>query len=138
MNTLMLNNNLSLKPFNRMAREIDRLFDVIDPFSSRSISYFSPQDWSIKNYEKEYKISVALPGIDKSNVSISSLKNKLTVSYENKEKNDNDFNYTSFTRSWQLPENVDETKIEAAYIDGILRITIPKIEPIPPTQIAIK
>jgi HSP20 family protein len=39
-----------------------------------------------------------------------------------------EFSYSSFCRSFQLPENIEKDKIEASYKDGILSVSLPKIE----------
>ncbi|MEJ2333261.1 MAG: Hsp20/alpha crystallin family protein [Desulfobulbaceae bacterium] len=46
--------------------------------------------------------------------------------------------YGSFTRSFTLPDNVDETKIEASFKDGMLNIQIPKSEKSKPKAIDVK
>lgn len=46
--------------------------------------------------------------------------------------------YGSFVRSFTLPENVDETKIEATFKDGMLNLQIPKIEEAKPKAIEVK
>lgn len=129
MNTLMTTKNnfySPLKSLNHVAKEMDRFFDSIDLFSPREISYFEPQDWVLKESDKDYTVSLALPGVDKNNVNISSLKGKLTISYENKENTETDFKYSKFSKSWKLPNNVLEEQISASYVDGILKVLIPK------------
>jgi HSP20 family protein len=62
--------------------------------------------------------------------------NILTVSGERKFKNEKkegeyysvETQYGSFSRSFNLPENVDAHKIDAKYVDGILQISLPKDE----------
>jgi HSP20 family protein len=60
----------------------------------------------------------------------------LTISSEKEQsKEDNDsrytrreYSYSSFSRSFNLPEEVNQDKIEASYKDGVLNVTLPKKE----------
>lgn len=124
--------------FDSMVRDIDKMFgDIWEPLSRRELTYFSP-DVSIKETEKEYKLSMAVPGINKQNMTINCHKGRLSISYENKEQGENDFSYQSFSRSWSLPENVNDSDINAEYIDGVLKISIPKTAETPQKTIQIK
>jgi HSP20 family protein len=86
-----------------------------------------------------YEIEVAAPGMKRENFKIEFENNVLTIAshLENKveEKDDNknftrrEFSYKSFQRTFSLPENrVEGERISAKYVDGILRISIPKRE----------
>ena len=62
---------------------------------------------------------------------------------QEKEEKDKKFHrieryYGSFVRSFTLPDNVDETKIEATFKDGMLNLQIPKIEEAKPKAIEVK
>lgn len=98
----------------------------------------------------DFKIEVAAPGLNKKDFKIDIDRNVLTVSSEKKEEKkekDEDkfmrreFSYSSFSRSFTLPDSVDEDKVSANHKDGVLTVTIPKKEearPRPPRQIDIK
>ncbi|MGV8096040.1 MAG: Hsp20/alpha crystallin family protein [Mangrovibacterium sp.] len=84
-----------------------------------------------------YEIEVAAPGLDKKDFRIDVKENVLTVSSEKKEQKEEkegnkvvftEFNYSSFSRSFQLPEGIDVNKINAAHNNGVLKITLPKRE----------
>ena len=49
-------------------------------------------------------------------------------STEDKKYNRREYNYSSFTRSFTLPEEVKRDKIEAKYEDGVLNLVLPKSE----------
>jgi len=97
-----------------------------------------------------FLVEVAAPGFDKSDFNIELNNDLLTISSEKKlneeTKEDErisrkEFSYQSFTRSFTLPELVEDEKITAKYDNGILSIIIPKKEeakPKPIKQIAIK
>mgnify|MGYP002399991624 CR=1 FL=1 len=78
----------------------------------------------------------AVPGMDKRNLKIEVKDDVLTISAEQKEEKQDDFegyrrrefSYSSFCRSFYLPEDVNGEKIGAAYRDGILNVEIPKLE----------
>jgi len=83
-----------------------------------------------------FRIEVAAPGLDKKDIKLDVDDNVLTISAEkelskeDKEKNflRREFSYSSFRRSFTLPEGVDGEKIKANHKDGVLSIAIPKKE----------
>ena len=92
---------------------------------------------NVKETDSNYEIDLAAPGMKKDSFKISLDKNILTVSSENKSENEEkdengkytrrEFNYQSFSRSFTLPKDtVDSENIEANYVDGILKISVPK------------
>lgn len=92
---------------------------------------------NVKETDSNYDIEMAAPGMKKDHFKISLDKNILTVSSENKSENEEksedgkytrrEFNYQSFSRSFTLPKDtVDSENIEANYVDGILKISVPK------------
>jgi HSP20 family protein len=88
---------------------------------------------NIYETENEYSIELAAPGLSKEDFKIDLKKNNLSVWVEkkNEEASQKDysrkeFEYTSFARSFVLPEGIDADKIAAAYTNGILTITIGK------------
>jgi HSP20 family protein len=91
---------------------------------------------NITENEHEYSISVAAPGLKKSDFNIDVEGNMLTISSEkeeSKEENDarytrKEYNYNSFSRSFTLPEVVNKEKIEAIYEEGVLKLALPKKE----------
>jgi HSP20 family protein len=90
---------------------------------------------NISETENEYQVELAAPGLKKEDFKVNVDKNILTVSAENKAEKDEakkfnrvEYSYSTFTRSFTLPELVDHAKIGAEYADGILKITIAKKE----------
>ena len=114
---------------------IDRFFNESLSRSGGSAYSFVPKVDVTEN-ENAYEIHVAVPGVNKEDFKIDVNDSLLTISGERKftkEKKENNFHsietqYGSFGRSFSLPENVDITKIEAKYNNGILEITVPKDE----------
>ena len=98
---------------------------------------------NVKETDKAFEIELALPGVKKEDVKINLHEGFLTVSSEQKDEQKDEslrrveFSYKSFKRSFKLPKNVDQTKIEAKQNDGILNITLPKLEEAEPKLIKI-
>ncbi|HKG07303.1 MAG TPA: Hsp20/alpha crystallin family protein [Pedobacter sp.] len=89
---------------------------------------------NILETEKDYKIELAAPGLAKEDFQINLKKDTLSVWVEKKEaeaevKKDytrREFEYSSFARSFVLPESVNADSIVAEYVNGILNIIIGK------------
>ncbi len=84
-----------------------------------------------------YEIEVAAPGLEKKDFHIDVKESVLTVSSEKREEKEkkegnkvvfSEFNYASFSRSFQLPDGIDVNKISASHQNGVLKITLPKRE----------
>jgi len=91
---------------------------------------------NIVEQKDAYNVSLAAPGLKKGDFNIDIDGNMLTISCEkeeNKEEKEKKFtrreyNYTSFSRSFTLPEEINREKIEASYTDGVLHIVLPRRE----------
>ncbi len=91
---------------------------------------------NISEDETSYKVELAAPGLKKSDFKINVDKNLITISVEKTVQKDNEdkvyskkeFSYSSFTRSFSLPDSVDYTRIDAAYEDGVLILSVGKKE----------
>ncbi len=103
---------------------------------------------NVKESETGYHIEMAAPGMKKEDFRISLENGLLEISSEAKseqnEKKENftmkEFHYSSFKRSFTMPEQVDEGRISASYADGILKLDLPKKEsakPVAPKTISI-
>ena len=101
---------------------------------------------NVKETKKSFELQLAVPGLDKKDINIDLDENVLTISSkteeEQKEEVENfkrrEFRFSSFERSFTLPEDIDETKIEAKHENGILSISIPKKEAKPSQKKLIK
>ncbi|MBE49334.1 MAG: heat-shock protein Hsp20 [Flammeovirgaceae bacterium] len=104
-------------------------------FKSNFKNEFTPNA-DIAETDKSFEFSFDLPGVKKSDLSIEMNNGNITISGERKmENNKNGKNYHSlessygkFSRSFELPTGINENKINAKFIDGILNISIPKDE----------
>lgn len=91
---------------------------------------------NIKENEKGFNVELSVPGFSKKDFKIAVEEDFLTISAEKEEeKNESndrftrkEFSSTSFSRSFSLPQNADEDRIEAVYNNGILQLNIAKKE----------
>jgi len=92
-----------------------------------------------------YLISVDVPGIAQKDVHVSLTNGRLTVSGERRfeERKDEKMfkrferSYGRFERSFQLPHDIDDTKVQASCENGVLEVMIPKSEVAKPRSIHI-
>lgn len=111
----------------------DNLFNETLNRNGGKYSHFVPSV-DILEQDKNYEVHAALPGLKKEDVKIELKDKQLTISGERKFENENngknyhvvETQYGSFQRTFYLPDNVDETKIQAEFKDGILNVVIPK------------
>jgi len=104
---------------------------------------------NITEQKNDYLVSLAVPGMKKEDFKIDVEGNMLTISSEREETKEEkdkkftrkEYNYSSFSRSFTLPDEVNREKIDAKYEDGVLKLTLPRREEVKnPTakQIAVK
>lgn len=82
----------------------------------------------------EYKLTLAAPGLSKSDFKIDVNDNCLTVSAQKEDSREEkdkhftrrEYSFSSFARRFDLPQDVKQDKIDAKYQDGILELVIPK------------
>lgn len=131
--------------------EVERAFDDLwrapqgsSPAQPPSESGFTPAV-DVHETADFYLLSFDLPGVPQKDVTIHTANNRLTVSGERhsqKQSEDKLFKRLErstgrFQRSFQLPPDIDETKIQARYENGVLEILIPKSEVAKPRSIHI-
>jgi HSP20 family protein len=104
---------------------------------------------NITETKDDYQVSLAVPGMKKDDFKIDIDGNMLTISSETEESSEEnekkftrkEYNYSYFSRSFTLPEEINKEKIDAKYIDGVLKINLPRKEEAKKTtakQIAVK
>ncbi len=143
-----------------LVRFSDQMPNLFDRFFKNDLFDWSNRNFSttnttlpavnIKEDRDGFEVEMSAPGLEKEDFKIE-LKNRvLTISSEKKVENETkdgqqftqrEFSYQSFSRSFTLPETVEEEKILAKYENGILLINIPKKEEAkqkPAKQIKIK
>jgi HSP20 family protein len=125
------NNNRALMP--GFSDVFDSIFNDTF-FSDRMVSRVPAAN--VSESADHYHVELAAPGLKKDDFKINLDRNVLSVSVEQTIEESNnqksyskrEYSYKSFVRSFTLPESADESKIDAAYIDGVLKIDIAKRE----------
>ena len=89
--------------------------------------------------DNEYKIKAEIPGVKKEDLHVSVQDGVLTINAEKKEGRviRQERRYGKFVRSMRLGKDVDSSNVKAEYKDGILELTLPKVEEVKPKKISI-
>lgn len=129
-------------PFDAMRREMDRLFDgFASGFGMPSLwegsaagdAFLTPR-LDVAETDKAYEVSVELPGIDQKDLEVTVADGVLTIKGEKKAETEDkakgrlhvERSYGAFQRSLSLPADADDAKIEAAFKNGVLKLTVAK------------
>ena len=127
-----------------LRREIDRLFE--DTFGRDSTSAWAPPV-DVREDGNEIVVEVELPGMKPNDVEVTSENGILTIRGEKptttREAKEGRYHvmersYGTFMRSFQLPNGVDERRIEAEFVDGVLVVRVPKAAVAQPRRIEIR
>jgi HSP20 family protein len=129
--------NSESKTKNNLMHGFNDVFDSIlnDTFFSDRMVARVPAA-NISETSSHYHVELAAPGLKKEDFKLKVDGNVLSISAEQstedtqQERNFNkrEFSYTSFVRSFTLPDSANENGIEAKYQDGVICIDIPKRE----------
>jgi len=130
----------------RFHQEIDRMFDQafrgfdLAPFGSNRPLLQRINDSMLRPTldlgatDKEYSVSVEVPGVDEKDVKVEIANDTLTIRGEKKqeteEKNKNYYrmerSYGSFQRVLSLPEDADQEGVSATFKNGVLTVSMPR------------
>ncbi len=122
--------NLAPSLFNDFFKPWDEWFD-----NGVWLKTINTPSVNVKESNNHFTVTLAAPGLKKSDFKIEVEGNILTVSSENKkeleEKDENftrkEFSYSAFTRSLSLPDDINKENVDASYQDGILKIELPRL-----------
>jgi HSP20 family protein len=131
-----------LQPYSDLVNFADRWnrFFNEDFLDESSKNGLIPSAWrpmtDIYETKDAYVFKVELPGFRKEDIKVEFANETLTLRGERKQedetKNENchrlERSYGMFERSFTIPKNVDPKKIDATLKDGVLALTIPKVE----------
>ena len=115
-----------------------------DPAWLTEKSAWSPE---VDIYEDKdaYSLSVEVPGLTKADIKVRIEEHRLIVEGERRQEHEEtqegyhrvERRYGKFTRAFVLPEHVAEGKIKADCANGVLKITLPKVDEVKPKQIEV-
>lgn len=140
-------------PLARFRDEMENMFDRFfsDPWgSSLAETPTGRAGWGprmdLAETENEVTVTAEVPGVDPKELQIDVNGNMLTVRGEKKQEKEEkrkNYHYTechygSFQRSVQLPSSVDPEKVDAAFKDGVLTVTLAKRADAKPKKIAVR
>ncbi|MBW1796157.1 MAG: Hsp20/alpha crystallin family protein [Deltaproteobacteria bacterium] len=133
----------------RLRSEIDRLFGDFftrSPFGRfiEGVDYLPAID--VSETGKEIVVHAEVPGMDAKDIDISVNQNRLTLrgerKHEHEEKGENfhrvERSYGAFSRTIELPAEIDNNKVEATYKKGILKVNLPKTKESAVKKIEVK
>lgn len=137
-------------PFRELAKmqaDLDRVFQDFGTQFPRATAMkeLSP-NCEITEDKENYMLKFDLPGVDKEHVKVEVDRNLLTISAERREEKKTDdkkthfseISYGAFTRSFTLPNAIDESKVDAKFDKGVLTVTVPKTETMQTKRISVQ
>lgn len=134
----MANTNSNSQTFPTWSSWIDEVLnrDLPPVFTSNFNTGMSLLKVTIRETKNAYFVEMAVPGLKKSDFQINLDNQVVSISTEIEEQNEQqdesytrrEFGYSSFKRSFSLPETVNENSIKAEYNNGILSILLPMKE----------
>ena len=133
-------------PRKSLINDFDNMLDTMfNDGWNRSLIKNNNLSVDIIEKENEFELTADLPGFDKKEINLSIQDKVLSLIANHKSSSDSKESYRlrernskSFNRSFTLPENVIEEKINAKFKNGSLKIILPKVEKIEPEIKKIK
>ena len=141
--TLVVRNRNSNRGFAPQTYGFGGIFDDffdLDPFIKR-VGVATDDRVKVKSLEDRHEISIAAPGLKKSDFNIQLKSDKLTISYEAcSEESDSprSFSKAAFSRVWTVAPGTAPEGIKAKYSAGILKVTVMRPENEVPVEHSIK
>ena len=131
--------------FDDMDKMINNVFENDWNFPVRSKTNWSPAV-DVKESDNSFTLTADIPGLTKKEVKVNITDGILSISGERKfedEKENGNYHYRerrygSFSRTFNLPETVNDEDISASFKNGILSIELPKHEVVLPKEREIK
>jgi HSP20 family protein len=110
---------------------LDKLYKV--PYDELFTRELTTPAANISEKNSSYLFDIAAPGLSKEDFKVELTKDMLRISANKKNEEKaatsyckREYNYTNWTRSFTLPKDIDTNKISAEYINGELKISLPK------------
>lgn len=127
----------------KLQQEVEQLLGQINPSRVYSPQYPAINLWA--NEDSAF-LTAELPGFNIDDIDVNVLDNTITISGERKPEelpegtktHRKEIQYGKFSRAIQLPYRIDTNKVKATYKNGVLEVTLPRIEDDKPRKINIK
>jgi HSP20 family protein len=136
---------MSLIKWTPLNNEIDTFDNIIDQFfSDISIDprFSSMNTNSVSNNynenEKEYYLTMDIPGMSKDDIEVTFDSNRLKISGQRKSDKYDAYEYGKMERNFSVPNNVETNKISANVDNGVLKVLLPKAKSSLGRKITIK
>lgn len=121
-------------PFQSSIDELFRDFSMMPTSGLRGMDLASRIRMDISETDKDYLVKADMPGVAKENIKVSIDGNQVSISAETKEEKDtntagmlrSERHYGQQSRSFTLPQEVDDQNAQAKYENGVLQLTLPK------------
>jgi len=115
---------------------LDNFFRDDDFLANRWNTEMTVPAVNVKETDTAFDIEVAAPGMKKEDFKVEVKNGTLYISAETEMEKEEvkeqftrkEFSFSSFNRSFWLPENVKTENVKATYTDGILKIALPKVK----------
>ena len=132
--------SLARSPWSGLESEIDRLFETaLGSFSDPASSTRFPVDL-FEDKENTY-VRAELPGVSREDINVEVVEDYLTISASRKadttDKDQQNEQSFSFSRSVTIPDEVQTDKVSASYENGVLTVTLPKREEAKPRKVNV-
>ena len=119
-----------------LEREFNRLFNSLTPRLNRDFKVNFVPAAELKETEEAIHLKLEIPGIEAKDLDVKVTAESVAISGERKSETKTEekgvtrteFNYGKFHRVIPLPARIQNTNVEAEYKDGILNLTLPKVE----------
>jgi HSP20 family protein len=138
-----MSNITRFDPFTGLSR-FDPFWDVDDvmnkfmlrPVLREGLEKIEPQiKMDVKEADGKYVVKAEIPGVKREDIHVTVEGNRVSISAEVKHEKEekegervirSERSYGMASRSFSLADEVDQSKVEAKYTDGVLELTLPK------------
>lgn len=122
--------------FERMSRQFDETAHVWEPDVPGFVREYEPVAVDVVERDDEFFVAVDLPGFEREDIEIKATNHTLRVRAEHEESFDEERDqfvrherrHESVDRSIRLPGEVDPESVTARMKNGVLSVTLPRIE----------
>lgn len=128
---------LTRSPWSGLETEMDRLFETaLRDFSGATVA---PDHFPVDLYEDADNtyVRAELPGVNRDDINVEMAEGYLTISAARKTQGEEGEESFSYSRSVSIADDVDTTKVAAAYENGVLTVTLPKREEAKPKKVTV-